>query len=209
MATNFPTSVDSLVNPVSNDSLNSPSHSAQHANANDAIEAIETYLLNGQGLMLVKKQTIGSGVASVNVTGAFSAAYENYKILVSGGVGSTAGDLQFKLGTGLTAYYNTIIYSVYSSGSVLAIGNSNASQFTFAGYANTSTIDANIDLNGPFLTKNTTFRTTSVQTATGGAPLFNGGYQGNATSFTDFTLSFATGTLTGGTIYVYGYGIGQ
>jgi hypothetical protein len=46
MATNFPTSVDVLTNPVSNDSLNSPSHSAQHANANDAIEAIETYVLN-------------------------------------------------------------------------------------------------------------------------------------------------------------------
>lgn len=46
MATNFPTSVDSLVNPTTSDSLNSPSHSAQHANANDAIEAIETYLLD-------------------------------------------------------------------------------------------------------------------------------------------------------------------
>jgi hypothetical protein len=45
MATNFPTSVDALTNPVSNDSLNSPSHSAQHANANDAIEALETYAL--------------------------------------------------------------------------------------------------------------------------------------------------------------------
>jgi hypothetical protein len=48
MATNFPTSVDSLVNPVSNDSLNSPSHSAQHANANDAIEAVESYVLTTQ-----------------------------------------------------------------------------------------------------------------------------------------------------------------
>jgi hypothetical protein len=46
MATNFPTSVDTLVNPVSNDSLNSPSHSAQHANANDAIEAIENAIIS-------------------------------------------------------------------------------------------------------------------------------------------------------------------
>ena len=45
MPTNFPTSVDSLVNPLSTDPQNAPSHSAQHANANDAIEAIETYLL--------------------------------------------------------------------------------------------------------------------------------------------------------------------
>jgi hypothetical protein len=47
MATDFPTSVDALTNPVSNDSLNSPSHSLQHTNANDAIEAIETYLISG------------------------------------------------------------------------------------------------------------------------------------------------------------------
>jgi hypothetical protein len=48
MATNFPTSVDVFTNPIAGDSLNSPSHSAQHANANDAIEAIETYVLAQQ-----------------------------------------------------------------------------------------------------------------------------------------------------------------
>ena len=41
MATNFPASLDSLTNPTSSDSLNSPSHSAQHANSNDAIEALQ------------------------------------------------------------------------------------------------------------------------------------------------------------------------
>lgn len=41
MATNFPTSLDSLTNPASGDSLANPSHSAQHTNANDAIEAIQ------------------------------------------------------------------------------------------------------------------------------------------------------------------------
>lgn len=41
MATNFPSSLDALTNPTSSDPLNSPSHSAQHANANDAIEALE------------------------------------------------------------------------------------------------------------------------------------------------------------------------
>jgi len=41
MATNFPTSLDALTNPASGDALNNPSHSAQHANANDAIEALQ------------------------------------------------------------------------------------------------------------------------------------------------------------------------
>jgi microcystin-dependent protein len=41
MATNFPASLDSLTNPSSGNTLNSPSHSTQHANANDAIEVLE------------------------------------------------------------------------------------------------------------------------------------------------------------------------
>ena len=41
MATNFPTSLDSLTNPTSTDSLTSPSHAGQHADANDAIEALQ------------------------------------------------------------------------------------------------------------------------------------------------------------------------
>lgn len=41
MTTNFPTSLDALTNPTSTDALTSPSHADQHANANDAIEALE------------------------------------------------------------------------------------------------------------------------------------------------------------------------
>ena len=41
MATNFPGSLDSLTNPTGSDALNSPSHSSQHADANDAIEALQ------------------------------------------------------------------------------------------------------------------------------------------------------------------------
>lgn len=41
MATNFPTGLDTLVNPTANDTVVNVSHADQHANANDAIEAIE------------------------------------------------------------------------------------------------------------------------------------------------------------------------
>ena len=41
MATNFPTSLDSLTNPQSTDSVEVVSHASQHSNANDAIEALE------------------------------------------------------------------------------------------------------------------------------------------------------------------------
>jgi hypothetical protein len=41
MATNYPNGLDNLANPASTDELDAPSHSQQHANANDAIEALE------------------------------------------------------------------------------------------------------------------------------------------------------------------------
>lgn len=49
MATNFPTSQDSLTNPTGSDLMSSAGvdHAAQHTNANDAIEAIEGALLDG------------------------------------------------------------------------------------------------------------------------------------------------------------------
>lgn len=41
MATSYPLSKDVLTNPSATDSLSAPSHSQQHANANDAIEALQ------------------------------------------------------------------------------------------------------------------------------------------------------------------------
>jgi hypothetical protein len=41
MATDFPLDLDTLINPTSTNTLSAPSHSEQHANANDAIEALQ------------------------------------------------------------------------------------------------------------------------------------------------------------------------
>ena len=41
MATNFPASLDAFTNPSSNSSVANPSHAEQHADANDAIEALQ------------------------------------------------------------------------------------------------------------------------------------------------------------------------
>lgn len=41
MTTNFPTSLDTLTNPTSTDSVATVDHAAQHANVNDSIEALE------------------------------------------------------------------------------------------------------------------------------------------------------------------------
>jgi hypothetical protein len=51
LATSFPTGLDALTNPTSSDGLNSPDHAGQHADANDAIEALEAKVgVNGSAV---------------------------------------------------------------------------------------------------------------------------------------------------------------
>jgi hypothetical protein len=155
------------------------------------------------GLRLVKKQTIGSGVSSVNVTSAFSATYQAYKIIISGGAGSTNQGISLKMGSATNGHDSGLIYVGYAGGSALTDAFSNQANWLLAGYSTADGLTMNVDLVNPFLSKVTRF-------TTGFSDQFNAGTytgrQSSTTSFTDFTVSVA-GTMTGGTIYVYGYGI--
>lgn len=206
MATNFPTSVDAFTNPTSNDSLNSPSHSTQHANANDAIEAIETFLLGAgaSGLVLISSTTIPSAVSSVTVSNAFSATYDNYYITVTGGVGSATGYFNMQLGSTATGYYRVNILAPYSTGTVSSFASSNATSWLAVFPFTTNSIAGFVDLQNPFNAKNTHFFTRGSQSATTGEINLNSGYLADTLSYTAFTLTTSTGTVTGGTIKVYG-----
>jgi hypothetical protein len=155
------------------------------------------------GLRLVKKQTIGSAVSSVAVTGAFSTTYENYKIIVTGGASSAGGYVNLTLGSTATGYYAGYLGLTYLSSTSNA-GQSNASSFSYSVYGDlTNGLNGSIELLNPFVAKPTYMNST---TATGGQGLTGQGVLANSTSYTAFTLTPASGTLTGGTIYVYGYG---
>jgi hypothetical protein len=71
MATNFPTSLDTFTNPNSGNTLDSPSHSLQHSDINDAVEAIETKL--GIGAAPAGSATLGQ----VLVKGATDTTWSN------------------------------------------------------------------------------------------------------------------------------------
>lgn len=51
MAITFPTTIDDFTNPISSNPLNNPSHSEQHQNINDAVEALEAKVgVNGSAV---------------------------------------------------------------------------------------------------------------------------------------------------------------
>jgi len=157
------------------------------------------------GLTLIKTQTIGTTVSSVTVTGAFSTTYDAYKIILSGGVGSASHNLALQLGATVTGYYAGYITSSYAAGTITGDKDNNAASFTLVGYGTANVLNLNLDLQNPFTAKNTTFQTFNSLTATGAGSRLGTGYLANTTSYTDFTLTPSTGTLTGGTIRVYGY----
>jgi hypothetical protein len=157
------------------------------------------------GLVLISTTTIGTTVSSVTVSGAFSATYDNYKIIVSGGVGSTNITLRLQLGSTTTGYYLGVNRASYETGGASTEFTNNGSTFQHAGYASTGGINANIELTDPFATLRTGFTTQFGQLATTGNSYSGTGFQNSATSFTAFTFTTSTGTLTGGTIRVYGY----
>jgi hypothetical protein len=168
-------------------------------------EVLTAAAMDSIGLWLVKTQTIGAGVGSVTVSDVFSADYDAYKITITGGVGSTATIMRLQLGATTSGYYAAYNRVVYSSGAASPASDNNAANFARCGFATTDTLNGNFELLQPFATKRTIFQGAFVPAGTGDIAGTGSGFLNNATSYTAFTIIAATGTITGGTIRVYGY----
>jgi hypothetical protein len=160
-----------------------------------------TYLANS-GLVFVKSTTVGSGVASVSVSDAFSATYDAYKIIWSGGTMSADTNLLMTIGAANTAYYLALVYGSFGGGSASVAGNSNSVAWSWGGGGGSDGADASVELSNPFLT-----RTTQMQARIRYSSVYGNsvGHLANNTSYTSFAFAPASGTMTGGTIVVYGY----
>lgn len=148
--------------------------------------------------------TIGSGNTSVTVSGAFSTTYDAYRIIISNLTVSASGQLRYN-NDGATTNYSygnplvTIATGVFDS-------NRGAAQaYIDLGATTTSQGNAfSFDVINPFLAVATIFTGFGYQNST----TFGGvgtGIHTTATSYTGFRLVPSTGSLSGGTIRIYGY----
>jgi hypothetical protein len=162
---------------------------------------------SASGLTLVSTTTIGSAVSSVTVSNAFSSTYDNYRIIVSGGAGSTATGCDLTLGATATGYYYFFVTGNFNSTTVTGVNGNNTTKWDGVVQQGTGFISGVIDLLGPNLAKNTILSSVGVRSATSstGINVWSAGYLADTTQYTAFTLTTITGTLTGGTIKVYGY----
>lgn len=167
-----------------------------------------TYLNNG-GLVYIKNQVVGAGVGSVTVSTAFSSTYDNYRIIWTGGTQSTASDIILKLGAANTQYYNWMTYGAYTAGNATpaGAGQNNTTQWSWVGGGDSNASIVDVDLYNPNQTKYTFMRALGFYSASANAG-YNAGVLKDSTAYTAFTLTPAAGTMSGGTITVYGYRLG-
>jgi hypothetical protein len=161
-------------------------------------------------LVLVKSETVGTGVSSVTVTGAFSATYVSYRIGFQDVEFNTGNDninVQLRTGgsTSTTGYSNALVYSLYSGGGVTAAVSSNGTQWNGVGRAQLTNEKCSFafDLLGPYLASRTRFTSVVVGQDLAGS---NGGFHNSATSYDEIVFT-VSGTMTGGTIKIYGYAL--
>ena len=109
MATSFPTGLDALTNPVSGDSLNSPSHAGQHTNANDAIEALQAKVgVDNSAVATSIDYKLRNLDASTITNGSITSAVvdqleENWNIVAS----AATGTINFDVKTASIWYYTS------------------------------------------------------------------------------------------------------
>jgi hypothetical protein len=156
------------------------------------------------GMELVKTQTIGNSVSTETVTGAFSANYDDYLITVSNTLPSISGNW-FEFGfdpSASTGFYGNA-YGIQYQGTVFNQNTNNLGRLLIT--QTNAAVGSNsmaINVSSPFLSTRTSIFSTS---SSGVGWMMNGGEHNPATSQTQFFIRMSGGTMTGGTIRVYGY----
>lgn len=156
------------------------------------------------GLTLISATTIGTAVASVTVSNAFSATYDNYFITINGGVASTDNAMSLTLGATTTGYYYGGSGTTYATNTLSADSTANGSSWVNVASGSANSLNSMFYLFDPYNAKSTHVAWWDSRSATASASGNGSGYLANTTSYTAFTLTVGTGTVTGGTIRVYG-----
>jgi hypothetical protein len=163
-----------------------------------------TTLQTNIGLNYITSATIGTGVSSVSVAGCFTSTYTDYVIKITKTVSSTSQVIQlaFNASTG-ASYYSFGYYQAFNSATLTGENFAVATGKGVVGYVDGVVNMMSIMVGGPQVNNWTTAQSDYV--AGGGSSRGGTVRIIDAAAFqnTGFTLSVA-GTLTGGTVTVYG-----
>lgn len=156
------------------------------------------------GLRFIKNINIGTGVSTVVVSDVFSSTYSNYRILITDPVGSIVYQTQvnIRLGAMTNNGYGGFLWTANAQGLNGVYSGGNTSTVPLFHAFNGAGTQVSFDIHNPYASTATSW---SGTTSNGARFAFIGGQHLGTTSFTSFTLSTSSGTISGGIIQIYGY----
>lgn len=158
----------------------------------------------GGGLTLIKSQTIGSAVSSVTITDVFSATYDDYLVKIDTTF-SVNGARMLMRGTGSTGatYAGNFLYMDTSNTTVAGTQYVSSTYFEIGLSSSTGRTCIDVNVYNIF---DAAVATRINHQFMGNQYSGSGGSRDSATnSSTALDLTAASGTLTGGSVFVYGY----
>jgi hypothetical protein len=220
MASSFPGAIDSFTDPLSGSALNSPSHSAQHADLNDAAEKLETYMglvkviptsVAGTGVTVSATGTITySASTTIDLKGIFSSLYDVYRIVISNHTSSLAPQLQGLMLSGATPLTTSTYETQRAYVQAGAAGGTGTAGTPIGyGYIGYTRQEVNggagygyLEIANPFLARYTAWISQVINQYAYIEQ--NSAIVKNTTSYDGFRIQPDTGTISG-SLRVYGY----
>ena len=162
-----------------------------------------TTLQTNTGLAWISSTTVGTAQSSVVVSGCFTSTYDNYRIIYAGGTMSAQQRFSMILGASVAGYYEGLNFVTYATSAAGTASTNNGGAWGLIGGGNTQSTGFVIDLQNPYLAQYTQMNAIgSLQTT---QATWDQGIHAVATSYTGFTITPISSTITGGTLSIYGY----
>jgi hypothetical protein len=175
-------------------------------------EVLTAAAMDSIGLWLVKSQTIGTTVASVVVPSVFSSTYDSYRVVISNVTMSStaAGTVMFlRLHDGTnpasTNYNDGFARIDIAAGTIAATRSNLGTNGVTIGRGTGDKFGTTFDMVDPNFPTHTLFPQLSQLNESTGYMYIGAGMHQISMAYPAFDIRPSTGTLTGGTINVYGY----
>ena len=173
-----------------------------------------TYLANS-GLVYVKGQVVGTTVASQVITSCFNGTYDAYRIVISNVTMSSTvytNNVYAKMHDGTNPASTNYNYGIarvdMAVGSVSAYNAALGTAGVIIGVGSGDKFGTTFDVVNPYIASHTIFDNLSVSSPSTGYSGSGAGMHQVSTAYSSLQIIPASGTMTGGTIIVYGYRYG-
>lgn len=157
--------------------------------------------MNAVGWWRITSFSPSSNQGAFTINNAFSADYDVYRLVYTGGVGVGLGNMSVTLGASATGYNWSLPYVIYGSGTPAGTSVGSAASFPLCGTHTTAYAQFDMNFIDPFAARFT--RVWGQYASTTEAGMYSGIHQ-VAASYTSVTVTPNVANINGGVFTLYG-----